>query len=258
MKHKLLLLALSLFMISCSDDEGSTNNTSSGDYLPLESGKYWVYETESPSQNGRDSLYTDSAQPLGSSYTTFRTGMPATGFYSGSMADNMVRKSEDKLLITGTTSLNFSADLPFSIELEDFIMFKENANNNQVVGSLEGILQQQIEGFNVDFDYGMTTKAKESLETYTVDGRTYTDVKVMELTLNLKISSNVQGFDVTIMPAQNVMVSRQYYAKEIGVVHVVTDINYNLSDLSSFGIELPIPQSGSEHQEEVLVRYNEN
>ena len=58
------------------------------------------------------------------------------------------------------------------------------------------------------------------------------------------------------MPAQDVVVSTQYYAENIGVVHVVTDFEYELNDLSQYPIELPIPEASAVHQEEVLVNYS--
>ena len=59
MKKTLLLFALGLFVVSCSDDDSSDNTptVTTSAYLPLDAGNYWVYEVESTvvEANGRDS-----------------------------------------------------------------------------------------------------------------------------------------------------------------------------------------------------------
>ena len=59
------------------------------------------------------------------------------------------------------------------------------------------------------------------------------------------------------MSAQDVLVSTQYYSKDIGMVYNLTNINYNLNTLPT-GNPLTIPQSGSQTQEEFLDVYQIN
>ena len=57
---------------------------------------------------------------------------------------------------------------------------------------------------------------------------------------------------VALLDSQDVIVSTHYYAEGIGMVYSKTDVNFQLNDFSQFGIELPIPQSGSSIIEEFL------
>ncbi|QYJ67875.1 hypothetical protein [Flavobacterium litorale] len=263
MRNKILLFGLSLFIVSCSSDDSSEPTASLTDFLPLTDGNNWTYDvtTNTPEGgNGTDYLYIANDTVInGTTYKKFKTENLALGFYSNSLANNGVRKSDDQLLLTGAAAINFAEELPFAIEVNDFVIFKENATNNETLGSLTGSFQEEIEGYNVVFQYGLTSVAKADLATYTTDVATYANVKPIEIKLSLNAVVEVEflgtTIPVTIMPQQDVVVSMQYYAENIGVVHVITDLGYELADLSQYPIEIPIPESVAIQQQEVLINY---
>jgi len=78
--------------------------------------------------------------------------------------------------------------------------------------------------------------------------------------LNLKITTTqvVSGITVpiTLMNAQDVVTSTQYYSKNIGMVYANTLINYQLNSIP--GVTLPIPSSQTATQEEFLSTYHLN
>lgn len=267
MKKFILPFAIvSLLLASCSGDDDSgnnnENNTPTADFLPLGEGNFWVYNVDSETAAaGQDYLYISGTETIGGKvYDKFTTQNAPFGFYSNSLYNNKMRQDGDKLVVTGQTQFAFAEGVPLDISVTDFVIFKEHASNGQTLGSANGTIDQTIEGYNMQINYVLTTIAKGDVATYTIGGHTYNDVKKVETRLNLAINvpmtvSGVQ-FNAVIMPAQNVVVSTQYYAKEIGVVHVETDIHYNLADFSQFNVTLPVPQSFSDHQEEVLDNYN--
>lgn len=259
--------AVALFFMSCSSDDSSANpnenNTPTADFLPLQEGNYWVYNVESETAPaGQDHLYISGTETInGKVYDKFLTQEAPMGFYSSSLYNSGVRQEGDKLLVTGQTQFAFAEGVPLDINVTDFVIFKENAVSGQILGTTSGTINQTIEGYDLQINYVLTTTAKGSLATHTAGTHTYNDVKKVETVLNLTISSPVTiggvQSSVTIMPAQNAVVSTQYYAKEIGVVHVETDINYNLSPFAQ-NLPLPVPTSFNDHQEEVLSSYNVN
>ncbi|OIQ15349.1 MAG: hypothetical protein BM557_11580 [Flavobacterium sp. MedPE-SWcel] len=262
MRNKLLLVGLSLFVLSCSSDDSTEPIESTSDFLPLTDANYWDYNVESSvaEGNGSDHLYISGDVVIDSNtYKKFETENTAYGFFSNILGDNAIRKADDKILLTGSTSVDFFEDIPFSVDVADFIIFKENTTNNQVLGTLTGVFEQEYEGYPIEFNYTLTSTAKESLTAYTVDGDEYTNVKSMELKLSITAVVNVDlggiSVPVTIMPQQDVVTSTQYYAENIGVVHVSTDLGYELSDLSAYPITIPIPESADIHQEEILTTY---
>ena len=264
MKNKFLLLGLSVALFSCSSDDDSGNQVSTGDFLPLETSNYWVYDVESnlaENNTGRDSLYIYGETEIdGKTYKTFKTENVAWGFFSNALRNNNVRKSGSQLLLTGEANFDFYADIPFTAAVNDLPVFDDNANNNQILGSISDERTETYNGYDLQFNYTLSSIAKETMTSYTVNEVAYTNVKAVEIKLNLSVTAyfdfNGTSIPINIMPAQDVVVSTQYYAENIGVVHVVTDFEYELSDISQYPIELPIPEASAVHQEEVLVNYS--
>ncbi|MGV3459177.1 MAG: hypothetical protein ACO1N9_01855 [Flavobacterium sp.] len=269
MKKLVLPFAIaSLLLASCSGDDGgnpANNNIDAptADFIPLDEGNYWVYNVDGQTASGQDHLYISGTETINEKeYDKFLTLDAPLGFYSNSLYNNGMRQDGDKLVVTGQTQFEFAEGVPLNIGVTDFVIFKEHATSGQLLGTTSGTITQMIEGYNMQINYVLTTTAKGDLASHTVGGETYSNVKKVETVLNLTITSPmvISGipFNATIMPAQNVVVSTQYYAKEIGVVHVETDINYTLADFSQFGVTLPVPQSFTDHQEEVLDEYSVN
>lgn len=263
MKNKFLLLGLSFFILSCSSDDDSGNAESQMDFFLLADNNFWVYDVENstPGTNGTDSLYIAGDVTIaGNTYKKFETENPPYGFYSGIVSNNAVRKSGDELLLTGTAAVGFYDDFAFELELTDYTVFKESAGNNDVFASLTGSFEEVYDQYSIVFDYTLTSTGKDMMASYSVNGTTYTNVKPIDIKLELEVSAvvNFQGFEVpvTVMAPQNVLVSTQYYAESIGVVHVVTDFEYELEDLSQYPVQVPFEQSVQIHQEEFLTNYS--
>lgn len=257
MKKIYFLLASGLFLLSCSsDDDSSNNNNSSGTYIPSQEGNYWVYDVMGTSLSGRDSLYVANDTVINNNtYQKLKVKELAYGFFSNALNNNGIRHDNGKTFLSGSAGLYFSEDLPFNVAVNDFIIFDENASENQQLSSITGSFQQELEGYNLTFNYTLTSKAKATIASFTSGDKQYSNVKPVEITLNVGINVAVPNFPISfpLLPAQNVVVSTQYYAPRIGDVKTITDINFSLSQIP--GLELPIPQSGSEHQEETLVKY---
>lgn len=262
MKKTYLLGLIAVFIVSCSSDDngGENQNQPGGSFIPTEQGNYWVYEVQSSTISGRDSLYVAGDTLINNKeYKKLKNKEAiAYGFFSNALNNNGIRHADGKTYLSGNAGLNISEDLPIDLAVSDFIVFDENATDNQQLSSVDGSLSQEIEGYTVALNYKLTSKAKAVIVSFTSGGEQYSNIKPVEIRLNMGITINttIQGFPISfpLMSSQDVAVSTQYYAQGIGVVKSITDINYNLAELP--GIELPIPQSGSEHQEETLVDYN--
>lgn len=253
------ILFLALTSCSSSDDNGS--NAPGTTFLPLTASTSWVYDvTLDGAEAGRDSLYVAGETTLnGKTYKQLKTKSQPTGFYSNAMNNNSVRIDGDKLLLTGSTGIAAGDFLPIAINVNDFVIFKENGSNNAQLDVSSGLVEQTIQEIPLKIDYKLSSVFKESLANFTVPGReSYTNVKVIKLIANLKVSTVylLPGLNtpvtIAILDAQDVIVSTQYYAQGIGMVYSKTELNFEVNDFSDFGIELPIPQSGSSTVEEFL------
>lgn len=258
MNNKYFLILLGAMAVSCSnDDNNNGENSSSANFLPLENGNYWVYEVESTNLNGRDSLYTTNDTTInGNTYRKFTTELMPYGFYSNALRNNGVRSDNGKLMISGIPDIGIP-DLPIEVNLTDFVLLDQNAAIGTTLSSISNNTQQTFEGITLDISYVLSTKAGETHASYTtVNGTSYTNVKTTVLSLNLTVNASMPGFPISVpvLPSQNVVTSVQYYAENIGMIYNETNIEYQLGD--TFGIELPIPSSASEQQQEILVDYN--
>ena len=254
-------LLFGLFMVSCTTDDAGDDIASANNYLELNAGNYWAYDITGTTLSGRDSLYVANDTVIdGNGYKKLKARAISTGFYSTTLHNNSVRKLNSSLVMSGSTGLNLGAVLPVNIVLDDFIIFRENADAGAQLSLLTDTSTQTFEGYPLNLEYSLKTVAGETLATYSSpNGDSYSDVKSVTLTLNIAISTtiNVLGFDVDIpiMNSQDVITSTHYYAKNIGMVYANTTISYDLEDFSQAGFELPIPDSGSDTQEEFLDIY---
>jgi len=266
MKTKLFFIAFAIVILtSCSSDDSSGGAASATNYLPLTDGNYWTYVTNVVGQptSNRDSLYVANDTVINTkTYKKIKTLAIPFGFYSNSLRDNGLRKESDAIYMTGNAGLNLGNVLPINLNVTDLIIFKESATVNQVLGSVSGVINQDLQGYPLVMNYTLKTTALETLPTYTAEDNTvYTDVKKVKTTLTLSVTTTVTipgipiPLTVPLLNSQDVVVSNQYYAKNIGMVSANTIISYELQDFSQFGITLPIPQSGSQTQTELLDTY---
>lgn len=265
MKSKLfLLLGLSIFTLSCSsDDSPADDNGEPVTSLPIVSGNYWTYEVfnhetaNTPASFARDSVYVGNDTLINNvAYKKMKTLTIANGFFSGTLKDNGLRIDGNKMRISG--SLNFAAGLPTTLafSVSDFIILKENASIGEELSATTGSFTQDFNNIPLTFYYTLKSVADGSQNSLASNGATYSDITKTKVILNLKITADF-GIAVTVMPAQDVLVSTQYYSKNIGMVYNLTNINYTLSTLPA-GYQLPIPQTGSQTQEEFLDVYQVN
>jgi len=263
MKIKFLLsLAVLILLFSCSSDSDSgTASSSQTNYFPLALRNYWKYRVLTNAVTQMDSLYVSNDTTINTKvYKKFRTRTTPIGFFSNSMNKNAVRIDGYRLLLTGTKGFDFGAGLPINLSLSDYVIFQENATNNQELGSVSGVINQTVGNYPLVINYTLKTTNIESLATYSSNGRVYSDVKKIKTVLNAKVTTTltVAGIPfpvvVNILDPQDVVISYQYYSKNIGNVYTNTTINYRLNALPT-GITLPLPTTGNQTQEEFLQTY---
>lgn len=273
MKNKFTLLALAMFIISCSNDdsnnpvnpaqevtieEGGTTPADDPDFMNDTAGNFWVYNTWSTQGNGRDSLYIANDTVISNTtYKKYKTGLPATGFYSAMMTGGAVRKADGKVMVTGNLNLNTGMGIPFNVNLENFVVYDENASANQQLSVKNETITQEMQGMQVSIAYILSSQAKEAVVNYTgVAGKTYASVNPVEIKLKMQVTVNFNGFPFPLLPMQDVVISTQYYTPQEGAVHITSQLQYELANLGALGIELPVPQSGNVQQQEILVNHN--
>lgn len=261
MKIKCIAFAiLTSLLFSCTDETDSGKDTS---FFPIKKGNYWTYNYSSPTLNEVDSIYVSNDTLIETNtYNKIRSLDLPFGFYSNSLNKNALRINSSKILLTGAVNYSLGNAIPINFDISNFIIFDELAGVNKQLDFISGTINQQYENYPLTIEYKLTATALENLPTFTaVSGTIYSDIKKVKTTLNLKITSSIvisglpNPVTFTLLNSQDVLTAIHYYSNNIGMVHTQTSLNYQLQDFSQFNISIPLPQSGSEVQQENLSEY---
>lgn len=253
-----LTILLSAFLFSCSPDNSNTNTTTAADYFPLKISNYWTYNVDTAGTIDHDSIFVAKDTTINTFvYKKIESEVAPIGFMSNSLNNNKLRIDGNKILLTGKPNLNFVADIGIDLSLSDFVAFKSGASANEILSSLSGTIDQVYNSYPIKIDYTLKSVAQGDLATYTSpNNAAFNNVKAVKTILNIKVSTVQFGFPITVLEPQDVIVSTQYFAKNIGVVHANTVYNYNLT--AGLGSALGIPENGNQIINEFIDTYKVN
>ena len=251
MKKITLLLGLVL-IVSCSTTDETQEDpvVEIYNYFPLTLNSYWNYNNENDEGIARDSLYTVSNEVLnGLNYTKLIASDPISGFMTSMMSQNLMRTAESKLFLNGEFGTPPIEGFPeINIPLTDLIIYDKEAGNGTVLSEVTGEIEEIISEIPISIGYAISTIQGEILEEGTGD---FTDNKVLisSIKVNLSISTNIEILGtvivIPILQAQDVIKTTNYFASSVGLIFSESLIEYELEDLSSLGIDLPIPAEAS-------------
>lgn len=271
MKKLILFSLLSFGLYSCSSDDNvdvviPTPQAPDENFsIPLNNGNYWTYDVEGNNTTLRDSLYISGDTLINSiGFKKFKTkDNISTGFYSTSLRNNGVRVDNQLLLMSGELSFGQGQTLPVGLDLtlDNFIIFKKNATNGEVLNTKSGSFNQTFNNTPLTIEYTLRSVGGENFSSYTSpNGDVYQDVKSSKIIVNLKVTSTqvIAGFPitVTILQPQDVVISTQYLAKNIGVVHTNTVTTYSID--ANIAAQIGIPATNTQTQNEYLDVYSVN
>ncbi|MBT3587954.1 MAG: hypothetical protein HN507_04825 [Flavobacteriaceae bacterium] len=249
---KITLLLVLVLIVSCStsDDSGGTPIVETSNYFPLTLNSYWTYNNDNEQGSTRDSLYAASNEVLnGLNYTKLIASDPVSGFMTSMMSQSLMRTTESKLLLNGEFGTPPIEGFPdINIPLIDLIIYDKEAGNGTVLSEVTGEIEEIISEIPISIEYTISTIQGEILEEGTGD---FTDNKVLisSIKVNLSISANIEILgtiiQIPILQAQDVIKTTNYFASSVGLIFSESLIEYELEDLSSLGIDLPIPAEAS-------------
>tara|TARA_B110000240_G_scaffold157379_1_gene175042 strand:+ start:1009 stop:1806 length:798 start_codon:yes stop_codon:yes gene_type:complete len=251
MKKITFLLALVL-IISCSttDDNQEVPVVEIYNYFPLTLSSYWNYNNENEEGIARDSLYTASNEVLnGLDYTKLIASEPISGFMTSMMSQNLMRTSESKLFLNGEFGTPLIEGFPeISIPLTDLIIYDKEAENGALLSEEIGEVSEIIDDIPIIINYTISTIQGDIIDEGT-GAFTANKVLTSSIILNLSISTNIEILGtvivIPILQAQDVLKTTNYFASNVGLIFSESLIEYELEDLSSLGIDLPIPSEDS-------------
>ena len=257
-KTFLLTILISTFLFSCSPSDSNANMTSAADYFPLKIANYWTYNVNTAGTMKHDSIFVAKDTTINTFvYKKIESKIAPIGFMSNSLNNNALRVDGSKILLTGKPNLNFIANIGINLSLSDFVIFKSGSGANEILSSVSGTINQVYNSYPIKIDYTLKSVAQADLATYiSPNNATFNDVKAVKTILNIKATTLLGLLPITILEPQDVIVSTQYFAKNIGVVHANTVYNYNLT--AGLGSTLGIPENGNQIINEFIDTYKVN
>jgi hypothetical protein len=264
MKAKLFILsAILLTIISCTSD---SNNGSSENYLPLTIGNSWKYSVSGTNGDAatEDSLYIANDTTISTTiYKKFKARNFATGLFSSSLNQNAVKEIGSTVVLTGGSSLGLQDIFPLNIDLVNFVLLNSDASANTTLSTVTGTINQTFEGIPITITYTLKSVSDGVLPSYSLpNGVIYNDIIKTKLIVNLSVSSTqtIPGTNfpivIPILNSQDVLVSNQYYSKNVGMVYNKTNINFTLN--SAFAAQFNLPANTNQEQIEYLTGFNVN
>jgi len=249
---KITLLFVLIIIVSCStnDDKQEDPVVEVYNYFPLTLSSYWNYNNENEEGIAKDSLYTSSNEVLnGLNYTKFIASEPISGFMTSMMSKNLMRTAESKLFLNGEFGTPLIEGFPdISIPLTDLIIYDKEAENGTLLSEEIGEISEIIDDIPIIINYTISTIQGDILDEGT-GAFTTNKVLTSSIILNLSISTNIEILGtvivIPILQAQDVIKTTNYFASGVGLIFSESLIEYELEDLSSLGIDLPIPSEDS-------------
>ena len=248
MKKILIFSAFILASVSCSEEDDSFL-VSDTDYFPLELENYWTYNNQlnsnTESSQGVETLSIDNQVRNRFSFSQVIDSQ--AGLFTNVLASGEVCKQSGNQEIIYDGNLNLALDnnlQNFEFPLEDVILYDANFTQGDVMFSNAGELQQNINGFPVDFEYEISSIHKGFLISEVVNNVTYEDVFVSEINISLSASVFLVISDFSILQKQDVIKITNYYAKDIGLIYsrvnteiifedIPEQLNTEISDVNS-------------------------
>jgi hypothetical protein len=266
MKSKLFILFVIAFaIISCTSE---SNSGTSGNFLPLTTGNSWRYAVSGNTTNGNsvteDSLYIAGDTIINATtYKKFKARNVALGLFSSSLNQNAVREIGSTVVVTGGSTLGLQDIFPLNIDLVNFVLLNSDASSNSALSSVSGTINQTYEGIPITITYTLKSVSDGVSPSFNLpNGTVYNDIVKTKLIVNLSVSSTqtIPGTNIPvvipILNAQDVLVSNQYYAKNIGMIYNKTNINLMLN--SAFATQFNLPANTTQEQIEYLTVFNIN
>lgn len=258
----ILLILLSL--ASCSNNDNDDNISNSVNYFPLTLDNYWNYDVTNSNldlnqtQNTMDSLYIPSVNN-----NVF--GLAINGIAKGTMntilTQTQLSRTGNSLVGTGNVTFPFEGLEDLQIGIDNALFYNANSSSNETLSSIDGVIEQNIEGLPIIATYNLKTVQGPLSNSLFLNNVSYDNVLESSILLELTITTRIEVIpgnfvDVLILDTQDVLVIKNHYVKDIGLVRSEAIISYNLEDFSQIGITLPLAGSLNASSVQALDTYD--
>lgn len=253
MKKISLLFALLLLIGCSSDDETSNEIETPTNYFPLVVDNEWNFsnttEEETETSSNNETLNVEAEIPIENT-TKFQlssTTDEANFSITSILSSGLVYKENGKMFLTGNLNFNLEEgdNLPdFEIDFEDLVVYDETAFPGSILYNLdEGITLPEFNNITLSATVQIQSTSLGSMESLEVSGITYDNVISSSIIVKIGVTATAIvpplpiPITVGILDNQEVVVSTNYFANQVGLIKSETSINVEFND---FGELFPI------------------
>ena len=260
MKYALFLAMLPLVFSCNSSDDSDIQQEPNVSSFPLTAGTYWTYNNTNDQGPSRDSLYVVApGSTTGENYTALNAPDPINGFMTTMFSNGELRATADlKLYYRGELSAPIEGIPDIVIPIEDLILYDMLGDTGEL-GAVSGMIETVVNEVPLVIDYTITSNQLSVIIGDDFENGISTYSPETELVVNLSITAQIEIGGITIpvpvLAPQDVLVATNNYTQRIGLTDSVVEVNYELEDLSGFGITLPFPPMGSSTSTQLLDTY---
>ena len=226
-------------VLSCSNSDSDYDtqpptNAVNYDYFPKSIGNTWNYDITNTDNlanlttNSTDEVVINSEN--GNSFTVdVNNGGMINGVFNSVLSSGVMTKTESDLKISGTLSLALDNLNTISIDYTDAVAYDNQAAVGATLYSYTDSFIQTIQGQELNYNFTLSTQKVSDLNSYTVNDISYTNVTQTDLTLNLSVTTFLNGFEIPILNAQNILQANCYFAADVGPIAANTNLSFQLN-----------------------------
>lgn len=251
-----IVIILLLVIVSCTKEEIVPKpEVPSSRYLPIASGNHWNYIVRINGYESRDSLFVLNNEVIDNiNYSTFANHGRKGLFVQLMSWPQIIQNFSGTLVYKTDSTLHLRENFMLQIQMSGIEIIGENAPADTIFGTssttYDGTITNRSEyGNRYTIHTTTTNTAVRNHEIFiSPNGKIYYDV--LEVLLNVNASMTTNRFEDTIetvLPAQDILMSSQFYAKDIGMVYSKSKTAYQLTRAIDDG-----PVSGQKTVEEFL------
>jgi len=268
----LLILFIAVTIMSCSSDDSplstppQTTTPTSNYELPLTIGSNWIYDVSVDQATATEDQFTVNGEVTIDTYVyaDFLATAGSTGTMTQLFDQNNFRTEDGVYYMKGAFNIPLSqidatiADI--NIIIDDAKLFDSNTTSGTELTTLSDSQPISVAGYDFDVDYTFKTVQRETLASFTVGTETFDDVIKSDIIIRASASTNyevIPGIFVPIelLAPQDVLVITNYYAANVGLIKSDNIFSYELGDISSLPITLPIDPTGSSTTIQEITSY---
>jgi hypothetical protein len=245
-KHLFFPSLLVLLLIFACSEEEDVIVLSDTDYFPLTIDNTWNYNNSMAQNgttlNGNEQLMVDSKTQQ-DEFEFSRNTNAVAGVFTQVLTSGKVNKQEEN------ERINYNGELTLALgdglsevvfPLENVTLYDAGLSNGDVMSISSGTFEESINGFTVDFNFEVRSIHHGFSVNETVNGTLYDDVFISKTLVRLSASTFIVINDFTLLQEQEIIVIKNYYAKDVGLILSEVEAEIIFEDIpEQLNVEIP-------------------